>query len=166
MDEMMEIKQRIQSITGFSDLIIEIQQLPHGVGLPLPCPGTALSAGVDLVAAIDEPIILNPGQRKLIPSGIAIALPEGFEAQIRSRSGLAYKNGVMVLNSPGTIDSDYRGELIGIMMNLGEEPFTFERGMRFAQLVVAQFIPIRWSSVERLDETNRGRGKFGSTGLM
>lgn len=147
-------------------VILNIQQLDHGVGLPLPAYGTALSAGLDLCAAITDPITLNPGERHLIPSGICIALPEGYEGQVRSRSGLAIKNGVIVLNSPGTIDADYRGEIIGIMINLGQEPFTFTRGMRFAQLVIAQYTSIQWHQVSVLDETDRGANRFGSTGLV
>lgn len=146
---------------------VRITQLEHGLGLPLPSYGTPLSAGLDLLAAITEPVTLNPGQRCLIPSGISIALPEGYEAQIRSRSGLSLKNGVIVLNAPGTIDADYRGEIMAIMANFGTEPFVITRGMRFAQMVVAPFTKVTWTQVETLseDETTRGSGGFGSTGL-
>lgn len=148
------------------DVLVTIQKLPHGQDLPLPEYATKLSAGVDLLAAITESITLNPGEWQLIPSGIAIALPEGYEAQIRSRSGLAYKHGVAILNSPGTIDADYRGELKGILMNHGKEPFTITPGMRFAQLVIAQVSQVKWNLVGALqNDTDRGIGGFGSTGL-
>lgn len=146
---------------------VAIQKLPHGQGLPLPKYATSLSAGVDLLAAIAEPITLEPGEWQLIPSGVAIALPGGYEAQIRSRSGLAYKHGVVILNSPGTIDADYRGELKGILMNHGHEPFTVTPGMRFAQLVIAPVSHVQWNAVEALEnDTERGTGGFGSTGLI
>lgn len=148
-----------------ASVTINIQQLDHGRALPLPAYATELSAGMDLYAAIAEPITLSPGERTLIPSGIAIALPEGYEAQIRSRSGLSIKNGVIVLNAPGTIDADYRGEIIGIMINLGQEPFTFTPGMRFAQMVIAPYTHARWEHVPELTVTNRGDNRFGSTGL-
>lgn len=149
-----------------SDVLVAIQKLPHGQGLPLPEYATKLSAGVDLLAAIAEPVTLNPGQWQLIPSGIAIALPAGYEAQIRSRSGLAYKHGLAILNSPGTIDADYRGELKGILINHGSEPFTVTPGMRFAQLVIAQVSHLQWNLVDVLEQdTDRGVGGFGSTGL-
>lgn len=147
------------------NLSVNIQQLDHGKDLPLPAYGTDQSAGMDLYAAISEDVILDPGDIKLIPSGIAIALPTGFEAQIRSRSGLSLKNGVIVLNAPGTIDADYRGEIMAIMTNLGAEPFTVTRGMRFAQMVIAQHERVNWAVVAELGETNRGVGGFGSTGL-
>ncbi|MBL8711332.1 MAG: dUTP diphosphatase [Alphaproteobacteria bacterium] len=143
---------------------ISITQLPNAKGLNLPKYATELSAGVDLEAAVDAPVTLKPGERQLIPTGIAIALPEGYEAQVRPRSGLAFKNGVTVLNSPGTIDADYRGEVKVILTNLGTEPFTIERGMRVAQMVVAQYTRVSFNLVEQLDETARGAGGFGSTG--
>lgn len=147
-------------------LPIQIERLPHGKDLSLPTYATTLSAGVDLMAAIDEPIILKPGQRALIPAGIAIALPEGYEAQIRSRSGLAYKNGVVILNAPGTIDADYRGEIKGILINLGQESFTVTPGMRFAQMVVAPVFQVSWVESSLTDlPTDRGVGGFGSTGV-
>ncbi len=151
--------------TSFPPLFVNIQQLPHGKDLPLPSYGTVHSAGLDLYAAIAEDVILNPGDIKLIASGIAIALPVGFEAQIRSRSGLSLKNGVIVLNAPGTIDADYRGEIMGIMSNLGTEPFTVTRGLRFAQMVITRHERVEWKGVNSLDETVRGSNRFGSTGL-
>lgn len=143
---------------------VSITQLPNAKGLNLPRYATELSAGVDLEAAVDAPVTLKPGERQLIPTGLAIALPEGYEAQVRPRSGLAFKNGVTVLNSPGTIDADYRGEVKVILANLGTEAFTVERGMRVAQMVVAQYTRVSFNLVEQLDETARGAGGFGSTG--
>lgn len=145
---------------------VAITQLPHAQGLNLPAYATALSAGVDLEAAIDAPVTLKPGERQLIATGLAMALPEGYEAQIRPRSGLAFKNGVTVLNSPGTIDADYRGEIKVILANLGTEDFTVERGMRVAQMVIAPYTQVAWNVVEKLDETARGAGGFGSTGTQ
>lgn len=144
---------------------VAITQLPHAEGLSLPAYATEHAAGVDLEAAVGEPVTLKPGERQLIPTGLAIALPEGFEAQIRPRSGLAFKNGVTVLNSPGTIDADYRGEVKVILANLGTEPFTVERGMRVAQMVIARYERVAWQQVAELDETTRGSGGFGSTGV-
>ncbi|WP_010301384.1 dUTP diphosphatase [Candidatus Odyssella thessalonicensis] len=148
-----------------TNLKVDIQQLPHGKDLPLPSYATDQSAGLDLYAAITEDITLQPGDIKLVPSGIAIALPQGYEAQVRSRSGLSLKNGVIVLNAPGTIDADYRGEIMGIMTNLGKEPFIITRGLRFAQLVIAQHERVDWNQVTGLEVTIRGTGGFGSTGL-
>jgi dUTP pyrophosphatase len=145
---------------------VSIVQMPHAKGLNLPQYATALSAGVDLEAAVDAPITLKPGERQLIATGLAIALPDGYEAQIRPRSGLAFKNGVTVLNSPGTIDADYRGEVKVILANLGQEDFTVERGMRVAQMVIAPYTQVGWNVVETLDETERGAGGFGSTGTQ
>jgi dUTP pyrophosphatase len=125
---------------------------------------TTQSAGMDLRANIDAPVVLQPGDRALIPTGIKMALPEGYEAQIRPRSGLAYKHGITVLNSPGTIDADYRGDVGVLLINHGREAFTVEDGMRVAQMVVAQYSQFEWESVEDLDETARGAGGFGSTG--
>ena len=125
---------------------------------------TSQSAGMDLRANIDAPVVLQPGDRALIPTGIKIALPDGYEAQIRPRSGLAYKHGITVLNSPGTIDADYRGDVGVLLINHGREVFTVEDGMRVAQMVVAQYSQFEWESVEDLDETARGAGGFGSTG--
>ena len=125
---------------------------------------TTQSAGMDLRANIDTPVVLQPGDRALIPTGIKMALPDGYEAQIRPRSGLAYKHGITVLNSPGTIDADYRGDVGVLLINHGRESFTVEDGMRMAQMVVAQYSQFEWDSVEDLDETARGAGGFGSTG--
>lgn len=148
-----------------SDISISIRRLPHGADLALPAYATALSAGMDLLAALADPVVLTPGQRKLIPTGIAIALPEGFEAQIRPRSGLALKNGISLVNSPGTIDADYRGEIGVIVINHGDTDFTVERGMRIAQMVIARHERAVWTEVDNLDETERGTGGFGSTGV-
>ena len=146
------------------DVRIAVKRLPHGADLDLPALATPDSAGTDLVAAVAEPVVLAPGARALIPTGIAIQLPTGFEAQVRPRSGLAIKNGVTILNSPGTIDADYRGEIKVILMNLGEAAFTVERGERIAQLVVAPVSRIIWAEVGELGETPRGDGGFGHTG--
>ena len=143
---------------------VMVQRLPHGADLPLPAYATTASAGTDLVAAVPETVVLAPGGRALIPSGLAIALPPGYEAQVRPRSGLALKHGVTVLNSPGTIDSDYRGEIGVILVNLGSEAFRVERGMRIAQMVVAPVERAIWKEASRLPETGRGTGGFGSTG--
>lgn len=143
---------------------IPLLKLPHATGIPSPAYATEHAAGMDLCAAIDAPVTLKPGERAFVPTGVAIALPPGFEAQIRPRSGLAAKNGVTVLNSPGTIDADYRGEIKAILINLGQEPFTIERGMRVAQMVIARHAAVRWADAETLDETARGAGGFGSTG--
>ncbi len=148
-----------------ASLNVSITRLPHAEGLDLPQYGTAHAAGMDLAAAVEAPVTLKPGERTLVPTGLAIALPEGYEAQIRPRSGLAAKHGVTVLNTPGTIDADYRGEVKVILANLGTEPFTVERGMRIAQMVVAAYSRVEWTLVEALDETERGAGGFGSTGL-
>lgn len=147
-----------------SDISISIRRLPHGADLALPAYATALSAGMDLLAAVLEPVTLKPGERKLIPTGIAIALPAGFEAQIRPRSGLALKNGISLVNSPGTIDADYRGEIGVIIINHSDTPFTVERGTRIAQMVIARHERAVWAEVDNLDETARGSGGFGSTG--
>ena len=148
-----------------SKIKVSVQRLDHGKDLPLPEIQTDLSAGVDLPAAVDAPIVLEPGARVIVPTGLAIALPAGYEAQVRPRSGLAIKNGVTVLNSPGTIDADYRGEIGAIIINHGQEAFTIERGMRIAQMVVAPVVGIEWDETETLPETERGRGGFGSTGV-
>ena len=130
----------------------------------LPKYETINSAGMDLRANIEEPIVLKPMERRLIPTGLYMALPQGFEAQIRPRSGLAFKKGITVLNSPGTIDSDYRGEIKVILVNLSNEPFVINPGERIAQMVVARYEQVEWDEVEVLDETERGTGGFGSTG--
>jgi dUTP pyrophosphatase len=131
---------------------------------PLPQYATSLSAGMDLRANIDSPIVLKPLQRCLVPTGIFMALPEGFEAQVRPRSGLAIKKGISVLNSPGTIDADYRGEVCVILVNLSTEDFVIEDGERIAQMIIARYEQAEWQEVDVLDETERGAGGFGSTG--
>ena len=145
---------------------IAVKQLAHGAGLDLPSYETAGSAGMDLRAAVnsDNPLVLAPGAHAMVPTGLAIALPQGFEAQIRPRSGLAAKHGITCLNTPGTIDSDYRGEIRVILINLGGQPFTIERGERIAQMVVAPVVQAAWQTVDELPETRRGDGGFGSTG--
>ena len=146
--------------------IIPITRLPHAEGLPLPAYETAQAAGMDLRAAVpeDAPHVLRPGDRHAVPTGLALALPEGFEGQVRPRSGLAFKSGITCLNSPGTIDADYRGEVAVIVLNAGREAFTVTRGMRIAQMVVAPVTRVAWREVDALAETARGAGGFGSTG--
>jgi dUTP pyrophosphatase len=146
------------------DIDVPLQRLAHGAGLPLPAYATAHAAGLDLLAAVGEAVELAPGSRRLIPTGISIALPAGYEAQIRPRSGLALRHGVTLLNSPGTIDADYRGELGVILINLGEAPFRVERGDRIAQLVIAPVARLAWHEADVLPESARGAGGFGSTG--
>ena len=143
---------------------IRIARLPHGIGLDLPAYATAGAAGCDLVAAVGAPVTLAPGARALIPTGLLIAVPPGHELQIRPRSGLALKHGIMVANSPGTIDEDYRGELQVILLNAGSKPFVVERGMRVAQAVLAPVVRAQWIEVVALDGTVRGERGFGSTG--
>ncbi|OYV41731.1 MAG: deoxyuridine 5'-triphosphate nucleotidohydrolase [Rhodospirillales bacterium 20-64-7] len=143
---------------------IKIRRLPHGEGLALPAYATAGAAGMDILAAVTQPVRLAPAKRALIPTGFAIALPPGFELQIRPRSGLALKHGIVLPNSPGTIDEDYRGEVQVILLNASEEYFLIERGMRIAQAVLAPVARASWAEVEDLDETARGAGGFGSTG--
>jgi len=145
---------------------VAILRLPHAGGLPLPAYETVGAAGMDLRAAVaeHEPIVLKPGARMAVATGFAYGLPLGYEAQVRPRSGLALKNGVTCLNSPGTIDSDYRGEVKAILVNHGEDDFTIRRGDRIAQLVIAPVVQAVWAEVESLDETARGAGGFGSTG--
>ncbi|MBO4811687.1 MAG: dUTP diphosphatase [Prevotella sp.] len=132
---------------------------------PLPAYATALSAGMDLRANIEEPIVLRPMERRLIPTGLYIALPPGFEAQVRPRSGLALKHGITVLNAPGTIDADYRGEVGVLLINLSQEPFTINNGERIAQMVIARHEQVEFESVEELDATERGAGGYGHTGV-
>lgn len=144
---------------------VRIQRLPASDGLPLPSLKTAQSAGLDLAAAVEEGVVIPPGGRALIPTGFAIALPPGYEGQVRPRSGLAVEFGVTVLNAPGTIDADYRGEVKVPLINLGDAPFTVTRGMRIAQLVVAPVSSVTLVETESLDETVRGSGGFGSTGI-
>ena len=143
---------------------IRVKRLPNSTGLDLPRYATELSAGTDLLAAIESSVILQPGERVSLPTGIAIALPKGYEAQIRPRSGLAIKYGVTCLNSPGTIDPDYRGELFIILINHGKEKFKIKRGMRIAQLVLSTYSTLSWLDSETLDQTKRGEGGLGSTG--
>lgn len=145
---------------------VPIVRLPHAEGLPLPTYETAQAAGMDLRAAVPEgePLTLRPGSRFPVPTGLAFALPPGFEGQVRPRSGLAFKHGVTCLNSPGTVDADYRGEVKVILVNLGEEDVVIRRGERIAQLVISPVVQAAWAEVETLEETVRGAGGFGSTG--
>jgi len=144
---------------------VAIRRLAHGADLPLPAYETAQAAGLDLLAALREDLVLVPGGRALVPTGIAIALPDGFEAQLRPRSGLAAKNGITLLNSPGTVDADYRGEIQVLLINLGQAPFTVSRGMRIAQMVVAPVSRLAWRETTALPASPRGAGGFGSTGV-
>ncbi len=146
------------------EISIDVAVEPHGTGLPLPQYESDLAAGMDLRAALDQPVTLVPGERKLVPTGLRIALPPGFEAQVRPRSGLALKHGVTLVNTPGTIDADYRGEIKVLMINHGEEPFTLQRGERIAQLVIAPITRATWRAVDALGDTRRGSGGFGHTG--
>jgi dUTP pyrophosphatase len=143
---------------------IRIVRLAHGADLPLPRYHSDLAAGCDLLAAVATPVVIAPGRFAAVPTGIIIALPPGTEAQVRPRSGLAARFGVTVLNAPGTIDADYRGEIKVLLINFGSEPFTVTRGARIAQLVIAPILQARWSQVQTLDETRRGGAGFGSTG--
>lgn len=155
---------QIKQASSLDRVSVHVARMPHAADLPLPNYATEQSAGMDLCAAIDAPVTLQPGEHGMIPTGLCIALPAGFEAQVRPRSGLAAKNGVTVLNSPGTIDADYRGEIKAILINHSKTPFTIERGMRIAQMVVARHSTVDWTEIETLDETARGAGGFGSTG--
>ncbi|CAN5923317.1 dUTP diphosphatase [soil metagenome] len=150
---------------GVETVEIEVVRLAHARDLALPDYATAAAAGADLLAAIDQEIELGPLERRIVPTGIAIALPVGFEAQIRPRSGLAAKNGITLVNAPGTIDADYRGEIGVILVNLSKEPFRIVRGMRIAQLIVSRHARAVWREVSELDRTARGAGGFGSTGI-
>ena len=143
---------------------VRVQVLSHGEGLPLPRYQTSGSAGADLVAALNGPIHLQPGERTLVPCGIAVALPQGWEMQVRPRSGMAVKHGVTVLNAPGTVDADYRGEIFVPLINLGQDVFTIERGDRIAQAILAPVVQFDWQPSESLDETERSSGGFGHTG--
>jgi dUTP pyrophosphatase len=149
-----------------SAIKVAIRQLPHGEGLALPAYQSAHAAGLDLLAAVPEnsPLVLLPGQRALVPTGLTIALPAGYEAQVRPRSGLASKHGVTVLNSPGTVDADYRGEIGVLLINHGDAPFSIRRGERIAQMVVAPVIQVELVAAAELSATDRGSGGFGSTG--
>lgn len=144
---------------------VAVTRLPHGADLPLPSYETNGSAGMDLRAAVEASVTLQPMERRLIPTGIAIGLPEGLEAQVRPRSGLALKHGITVLNSPGTVDSDYRGEVGVLLINLSDRPFQIDRGDRIAQLVIASVERARWVETQTLEATSRGIGGFGSTGV-
>jgi dUTP pyrophosphatase len=149
-----------------SPVEIQVVRLPHGADLPLPQQQSALAAGFDLLAAVPagRPLTIIPGRWETVPTGIAIALPQGTEGQVRPRSGLAARHGVTVLNAPGTVDADYRGEVQVILINLGRDPFIVERGMRIAQLVIAPVLSARMAESTELDSTLRGGGGFGSTG--
>ncbi|QUS55851.1 dUTP diphosphatase [Pseudovibrio brasiliensis] len=149
----------------FMTRTLKITRLPHSEGLELPAYQSAEAAGLDLQAANEEAITLQPGQRTMVPTGLSIALPSGHEGQVRPRSGLAAKHGVTVLNTPGTVDADYRGEVKVILINLGEEAFVIERGMRIAQMVVAPVTQVQIEEVKELEITERGAGGFGSSGL-
>jgi dUTP pyrophosphatase len=148
------------------NVTVSVCPLPHFEGLGLPAYETTGSAGMDVRAAVPEgePMVLAPGARAMVPTGLSVAIPEGYEIQVRPRSGLAAKHGLTCLNTPGTIDSDYRGEIKVILINLGAEPFTIARGERIAQLVLAPVTQLGWAKVDTLDETSRGTGGFGSTG--
>ena len=147
-------------------ITVEVQRLPHAEGLALPAYQSAHAAGLDLLAAVpeDKPLTMQPGQRALVPTGLMIAVPQGHEAQVRPRSGLAFKHGVTVLNAPGTVDADYRGEVSVLLINHGDEPFTIRRGERIAQLVIAAVTQANLVVVASLSSTDRGSGGFGSTG--
>jgi dUTP pyrophosphatase len=149
-----------------SNIEIQVIRLPHGADLPLPEYQSAQAAGLDLLAAVpaDAPLTIAPGERAMVPTGITISLPPGTEAQVRPRSGLAAKHGITVLNAPGTVDADYRGEIQVLLVNLGSEPFAVSRGMRIAQLVIASVLRVRISETPALGQTLRGSGGFGSTG--
>ena len=144
---------------------IRLHRLEHGLDLPLPSTASPGSAGLDLRAAIDDELVLRPGERLLVPTGLVLEIPPGYEGQIRPRSGLALEHGVTLANTPGTIDSDYRGEVRVILIHLGDTPLTLSRGDRIAQLVVARVEPVEWEEAADLDGTGRGAGGFGSTGL-
>ena len=147
-----------------SAVTVPVLRLPSGAGLPLPAYATPGSAGLDFMAAIERPMAIEPGQRLVVPTGIAIALPPGFEAQVRPRSGLAWEHGITVLNAPGTVDSDYRGEVQVLLINHGAKPVTISRGQRVAQLVVAPVSRVSWQEKTELGQTERGKGGHGSTG--
>ena len=148
-----------------SEIPVSIRQLPNGRGLPLPAYATAQSSGLDLAAALADDVVIGPGEHTVIPTGVAIALPDGFEAQVRPRSGLAAKHAITVLNSPGTVDADYRGEIMVCLVNHGDRPFTVSRGARIAQMVVAPVSHVDWQPAECLEVTARDGAGFGSTGM-
>ena len=143
---------------------VRVVRLPHGADLPLPAYESPGAAGMDLRAAVDEPLVLQPGGRSAVPTGLAIALPPGYEGQVRPRSGLALRDGITTLNTPGTIDADYRGEVKVILINHGHAPVTLRRGDRIAQLIISPVVQAVWEETDSLDETGRGAGGFGSTG--
>jgi len=145
---------------------VYVKRLEHGYDLPVPHRATRFSAGMDLCAAVEEPLLMAPGERALVPTGFQWEIPEGYEGQVRPRSGLAIKFGVTVLNSPGTVDSDYRGEVCVILCNFSRKPFVVERGMRIAQMIIAPVAGCEISEVEELNDTARGAGGFGHTGGM
>lgn len=147
-----------------SEVVVRVKRLPHGEGLELPSYATPHSAGMDLRAAVEEPVVIEPGQRVAIPTGLILEIPEGYEGQIRPRSGLALKKGITVLNAPGTVDADYRGEVKVILINLGSEPVVIERGERIAQLIIAPVTRAVLEESKELSATLRGEGGFGSTG--
>jgi dUTP pyrophosphatase len=144
---------------------LRVRRLPAAHGLPLPAAASAGSSGCDLRAALDAEVVLRPGERLLVPTGLAIEIPPGWEGQVRPRSGLALRHGIGMVNAPGTIDSDYRGEVGVLLINLGAEPFTLRRGDRIAQLVIARVESVEWEEAEALDGSDRGEGGFGSTGV-
>lgn len=146
-------------------IVVKVKRLPHGEGIELPSYATEHSAGLDLRAAVEEPVILKPLERALIPTGFVFEIPEGYEGQVRPRSGLALKKGVTVLNSPGTVDSDYRGEVKVLLINLGREEVVINRGDRIAQMVIAPVCRVELVEVEEVSQTSRGEGGFGSTGM-
>jgi dUTP pyrophosphatase len=152
-------------MSGAALITVTLKILPHGEGLPLPSYQTAGAAGCDLYAATQETLVLAPGSRAKVPTGIALELPDGYEAQIRPRSGLALKDGITVLNTPGTVDSDYRGELFALLINHGDQPFEIIRGARIAQLVLAPIVRASFTEAKSIGETVRGDGGFGSTGI-
>lgn len=154
----------MQEISSNGKIRITVHRLPHGEGLPLPQYMSPGAAGMDLLAATEGETVLAPGGRTLVPTGLTIALPPGYEAQVRPRSGLALKHGLTLLNAPGTIDSDYRGEVGVILVNLGREPYTIHRGDRIAQMIVAPVVQAEWEEREELPETRRNSGGFGHTG--
>ncbi len=146
-------------------IVVKVKRLPHGEGIELPSYATEHSAGLDLRAAVEEPVVLKPMERAVIPTGFVFEIPEGYEGQVRPRSGLALKKGVTVLNSPGTVDADYRGEVKVILINLGQEEVVINRGERIAQMVIAPVSKVRLVEVEEVSQTFRGEGGFGSTGV-
>lgn len=144
---------------------VQVQRVGEGVGLPLPAYATTGAAGMDLLAAVAQPVTLQPGERARVPTGLKIALPAGYEAQVRPRSGLAFRHGISMVNAPGTVDEDFIGEICVLLINMGQESFTIHRGDRIAQMVVAPVSRAVWEEVEALPETARGEGGFGHTGV-